>query len=174
MACIEYAVAKLPTVLLAACLLSASACDGGDSAGEGGSGGAASAASLDSMRERLGDRMFEFGSAHGNSARDAHVTGINQLQLCKCGLAAWKETTSFSSNVGSFTSEDLHTGTWKLSSAGGQVIVDLKVEQSNAKNPPDSKQFAVAVVGDTVHFDGASAREGSVAEDCEVAAQQRR
>jgi hypothetical protein len=167
-------IARLARAGLAAILLAAAACSDDGDGSPGGGSSESSPAAIESVRERLGDRMFEFGRAHGNSDRNAHVTGINQLQLCKCGLFAWKETTSFSSNVGSFVSEDLHTGTWTLSSGGGRMVVDLKVEQSNAKNPPASKQFAVAVAGDTVQFDGVSSSDGSVASDCEEAAQQRK
>lgn len=144
--------------------------DDGDASSPSASGSSSSAA-LDSIRQRLNDRIFEFGRSSGNSDRNAHLTGIHQLQLCKVGRFGWKETTSFSSSVGSMTSESLHQGTWTLQSVDGQVVVDLKVESSTAKNPPDSQRFFVTVGDDGVRFDGASTtQEGDATADCEAAA----
>jgi len=139
-----------------------------------GGGGAASQASLDLIRERLKDRLFEFGRSSGNSDRNAFVTGYNQLQLCGVGLFALKETRSFSSSVGSMTSESMSYGTWTLRTIGAGAVVDLVIERSTEKNPPAAKQFRVEIVGEGVRFDGnATTSEGDVSADCaEAAAQQ--
>jgi hypothetical protein len=144
------------------------------SCGDGGGDGAATAADLETLRARLSDRLFEFGRASGNSDRNAFLTGIHQLQLCRAGIFAWKETTSFSSSVGGMTSEDMHTGTWTLRTDGGAVIVDLAIEHSSAKSPPANPWFRVTVEGGVVSFDGATASDGDVAADCAEGARERR
>lgn len=143
----------------------------GDSDSEGGTaGGAVPAAQLDSIRERLGDRMFEFGRAQHNSDRNAHSTGLHRLGLCKSGLFSWDERIMFSSSVGSFDTNDHHEGTWTLGSAAGQAVVDLKVERSTGKNPPAARRFVVTIAGDAIRFDGVAATESDLADACARAA----
>jgi hypothetical protein len=127
------------------------------------------ASALDPVRQRLGDRIFQFGSSRGNSDRNAFMTGINQLQLCAFGRFGLKEIVSFSSSMGDTTTEHVHDGTWSLSSDRGQVVLDLKVERSTADEPPRGMQFVVTVSGERVSFDGHAAEESDVTADCEVA-----
>lgn len=160
---------RLTATIVVLTTLAASSCsDGGGSSAGGG-------ADLDAMRARLKDRLFEFGRSSGNSDRNAFLTGVNQLQLCGAGLFALKEMTSFSSNVGSSSSEAMHYGTWTLSRAGGAAIVELKIERSSENDPPSSKQFHVEIVGDGVRFDGnETTSEGDVSADCALAAREGR
>jgi hypothetical protein len=162
-------------MLLGGLVVAASLGGCSDASDESGSAAAGvSQATLDSVRQRLGDRLFEFGHSSGNSDRNAYVTGVDQLQLCRAGIFGLKETTSFSSSVGSMTSETMHYGTWTLRGEGGVIIVDLKIDRSTDKDPPASKQYAVQIVDDAVRIDGkAVMSEHDMTSDCASAQENR-
>lgn len=91
----------------------------------------------------LDNRLFEFGSAIGNSNRDSFSTAVTTLELCAFGRFGMKELTSFTSSVGDFSSEELSNGTWRVTQIQGVDVIELTIESSTDSNAPAQKVFAV-------------------------------
>lgn len=126
------------------------------------------ATAIANLTTAMGDKFFEFGSSSGNSGNDAFVTGITQLELCAFGRFAMRETTSFTSSVGDFSSEHVSNGTWSVRVTAGGFALLLNIENSDDRNAPPSKQFSLQIDAQrgTIAFDGSTADVNDAAADC--------
>jgi hypothetical protein len=96
-----------------------------------GGGATLDAATLQQITQFLGDKLLTLGSSFGNSDNNAFVTSSDELFLCAVGQALFRETTIFSSSVGSSESVDETFGTWRVISRGGAPFIELTVQQTS-------------------------------------------
>lgn len=88
------------------------------------------AATLQQITDFLGNKLLTLGSSFGNSDNNAFLTSSDELFLCAVGQALFRETTIFSSSVGSNESVDETFGTWRVISRGGSAFIELTVQQT--------------------------------------------
>lgn len=121
--------------------------------------------------DALGDKFFSFGSSSGNSDNNAFVTGTTELQLCRFGKFGMRETTIFSSSIGTFDSTSNSLGSWTVLQQRGRLVLRLTIEQTNDSNPVAEQNFELVFNNGGVSFDGSQADVSDATAECAAAEQ---
>lgn len=119
--------------------------------------------------DALGDKVFSFSGSSGNSDNNAFVTSVTDLQLCRFGKFAIRETTSFSSNIGGQFSTTNSIGSWTVLEQGGRFGLRLTIEQSENPNFVGEQFMEVTFANNNVFFDGNRADVSDASADCAAA-----
>lgn len=125
---------------------------------------------LDGIRAALEDRVHTSNSFEANSDSDIFLNGETNLQLCAFGRFGMREFSIFSTEFGSFESEDFSNGTWTLVAENGRAVLTLTIEQSTNERAPASRSFIAQVdAGGRVLLNGNVAQSTDAAADCAAA-----
>ncbi|MFN0136048.1 MAG: hypothetical protein ACKVS9_08025 [Phycisphaerae bacterium] len=119
--------------------------------------------------DALGDKVFSFSSSSGNSDNNAFVTSVTDLQLCRFGKFAIRETTSFSSDIGGQFSTTNSIGSWTVLEQGGRFGLRLTIEQSENPNFIGEQFMEVSFGNGNVFFNGNRADVSDASADCAAA-----
>jgi hypothetical protein len=100
------------------------------------------------VKDAVTDRFLEFGSSAGSSGNDRFVTRVRELTLCGFGRFRLRDLLSFSSPDLSLPTEHLSFGTWSVRAAGGQVSIELRIDDTDDQNAPPVQLLPVELDAD--------------------------